>query len=415
MTRHVWLCPCSTGDVLHFGLAREQTSVSNPDIPTHLIIVGDDVAVTRSQGSITGRRGLAGTVLVTKVAGAAAASGADFEEVKKVAAYVAGRVGTIGSGLGHCSVPGTKGTGDDNHLGADEIEIGMGKRPASMTKLKRLANENYDVIGIHNEPGIKTIPLPKTRELVRLMLDYITKTDDSERSFLPFKNDGTDEVVLLVNNLGGLGEMEMAAIAGETLDALNERGIKVVRVGAGRYMVRTCVSSRRYMPGQMLTPRVELQTSINLPGFSLTLLLLPRKEDTDTVSTSEIISLLDAPTDAPGWTPVFEPRTLESLIIGDSSDEETLVKNSGNPVSFDYASFERALTAACERVIEAEPEITRYDTIAGDGDCGTWSVAWQRFTSMSCMANERFVLIVLRPVRKRRFDSFDRERSAKTI
>jgi dihydroxyacetone kinase len=81
--------------------------------------------------------------------------------------------------------------------------------------------------------------LPKTPELIRLMLDYITNTTDSERSFLPFKNDGSDEVVLLVNNLGGLSEMELAAIAGETLSALRERGIKVVRVGAGRYMVRT--------------------------------------------------------------------------------------------------------------------------------------------------------------------------------
>lgn len=91
--------------------------------------------------------------------------------------------------------------------------------------------------GIHNEPGVKTMKLPKTPELIRLMLDYITVTTDPERSFLPFKNDGTDEVVLLVNNLGGLSEMELSAIAGEALLALEERGIKVVRVGAGRYMV----------------------------------------------------------------------------------------------------------------------------------------------------------------------------------
>ena len=90
--------------------------------------------------------------------------------------------------------------------------------------------------GIHNEPGVKTMPLPKTPELIRLMLDYITSTTDNERSFLPFQNDGGDQVVLLVNNLGGLSEMELAAIAGEALVALKERGIKVARVGAGRYM-----------------------------------------------------------------------------------------------------------------------------------------------------------------------------------
>jgi dihydroxyacetone kinase len=70
------------------------------------------------------------------------------------------------------------------------------------------------------------------------MLDYVTVTTDSERSFLPFKNDGSDEVVLLINNLGGLSEMEISAIAGETLKALNKRSIKVGRVGVGRYMVR---------------------------------------------------------------------------------------------------------------------------------------------------------------------------------
>jgi dihydroxyacetone kinase len=202
-------------------------------------------------------------------------------------------------------------------------------------------------MGIHNEPGVKTMKLPKTPELIRLMLDYITVTTDPERSFLPFKNDGTDEVVLLVNNLGGLSEMELSAIAGEALLALEGRGIKVVRVGAGRYM-----------------------TSINLPGFSLTLLLLPREDD-NRVSASDIVSLLDAPTDAPGWIPIFEPRSVDALTIQDEHEGKTLVKNSGSPVSYDYTSFERALDAACRRVIEAEPEITRFDTIAGDGDCGT--------------------------------------------
>ena len=89
--------------------------------------MGDDVAVSRSQGSITGRRGLAGTVLVHKVAGAAAASGMDLDKVTGLASYVAGRIGTIGSGLGHCSLPGSSGSSDEHALGADEIEIGMGE------------------------------------------------------------------------------------------------------------------------------------------------------------------------------------------------------------------------------------------------------------------------------------------------
>lgn len=65
-------------------------------------------------------------MLVHKVAGAAAQSGADFERVKEVASFVSERIGTIGSGLGHCSLPGSTGSGEDHHLKADEIEIGMG-------------------------------------------------------------------------------------------------------------------------------------------------------------------------------------------------------------------------------------------------------------------------------------------------
>lgn len=101
--------------------------VSRPDAPARLLIVGDDVAVTRSQGAITGRRGLAGTVLVHKIAGAAAARGDDLEKVHHIASYVAGRIGTIGSGLGHCSLPGVHAQSSDSSLGHDEIEIGMGE------------------------------------------------------------------------------------------------------------------------------------------------------------------------------------------------------------------------------------------------------------------------------------------------
>ena len=106
-----------------------------------------------------------------------------------------------------------------------------------VTSKRVLTVESNVYPGIHNEPGVKTMRLPKRPELVRLMLNYITSTTDTERSFLPFQHDGGDQVVLLVNNLGGLSEMELAAIAGEALVALKERGIKVARVGAGRYMV----------------------------------------------------------------------------------------------------------------------------------------------------------------------------------
>jgi len=184
-------------------------------------VVGDDVSVTRTQGAIVGRRGLAGTVLVHKLAGAMAERGDDLDDMTASLNGIIGQIGTCGVGLGHCSVPGSGGGDDEEeheepHLAADHVEIGM---------------------GIHNEPGVLTIPLTKASELVPRLLEYITSTSDKERSFVPFQHDGKDEVVLLVNNLGGISEVEMGLVAKEAVSTLHSQGIRVRRVGTGKYMV----------------------------------------------------------------------------------------------------------------------------------------------------------------------------------
>ncbi|KAG8705009.1 Dihydroxyacetone kinase 2, partial [Ceratobasidium sp. 423] len=114
-----------TGDILNFGLAREQYCAANPSKINSLkfVVVGDDVSVGKKQGEIVGRRGLAGTVLVYKIAGALAQQGASLEEVHEVAQFVADRLGTIAVGLEHCHVPGTE--PGSTHLKDDEIEFGM--------------------------------------------------------------------------------------------------------------------------------------------------------------------------------------------------------------------------------------------------------------------------------------------------
>ena len=93
-------------------------------------------------------------------------------------------------------------------------------------------------MGIHNEPGhTRLSPIPPLNKLVDHLLELIMSTSDQERSFLPFKNDGSDEVVLLVNNLGGLSELELGNIAGETVKLLENKA-KVLRVLVGSFMVR---------------------------------------------------------------------------------------------------------------------------------------------------------------------------------
>ncbi|KAG8922037.1 Dihydroxyacetone kinase 2, partial [Tulasnella sp. 417] len=223
-------------------------------------------------------------------------------------------------------VPGTEEA--ESHLGADEIELGM---------------------GIHNEPGNQRLkPLPQLSKLVDQMLTMLISTTDKERSFVPFQNDGTDEVVLMVNNLGAVSELEMGAIAGEAVSWLKNHNFKTRRVLVGTYM-----------------------TSLNMPGFSLTLHLLPRPNSTDGLSASKLLELLDEPTEAPGWK--WHARSEPSFADVDASTESETKLGTESSVSLraeDPKVFIEAIKRAAEDVIAAEPEITRQDQIAGDGDAG---------------------------------------------
>lgn len=91
-------------------------------------------------------------------------------------------------------------------------------------------------MGIHNEPGHARVSMPPLSQLTEQLLNMITNTSDKERGFLPFKNDGSDEVIVLVNNLGGVSELELSGIAGSVVSSLSKR-LKIQRVLAGTFMV----------------------------------------------------------------------------------------------------------------------------------------------------------------------------------
>jgi dihydroxyacetone kinase len=318
-----------TGDVLHFGLAGEQFRAQNPNSKVRLLAVGDDISVGRAQGKMVGRRGMAGTVLCYKLGGALAAKGGDLDAVYNVSQFVADRTATIGAGLDHTHIPGTGPS--ETHLASDQVEVGM---------------------GIHNEPGLETAPLTTTKALVQKMIDLATNKSDEDRSFVPFQLDGKDEVVLMVNNLGSISELELGGVTGTALEILGEMKIKVRRVLAGTFM-----------------------TSLNMPGFSVSLFLLPRESESTGYKTAELLELLDADGDAPGWKwhsksepgdyspPSAEKSTVEE-VSAHKSTGKVIKPTSGK-------AFIDAIVQACKDVKAAEPEITRMDTIAGDGDCGT--------------------------------------------
>lgn len=91
-------------------------------------------------------------------------------------------------------------------------------------------------MGIHNESGHQRLPAPTLNELVPALLELLTSTTDPERSFVPFQGKG-DRVVLLINNLGGLSELELGGITNQVRKDLEGRGIKIERVLAGTFMV----------------------------------------------------------------------------------------------------------------------------------------------------------------------------------
>jgi dihydroxyacetone kinase len=190
-----------TGDRFNFGLAAEIARAEG--IPTEMVIVADDVALTAS-GDHAGRRGLTGTVLVHKIAGAAAAAGRPLTEVARIARDVAASLGTMGVALTACTVPAAGKPGFE--LADGEIEWGL---------------------GIHGEPGVERGALEPADAIVEKLLAKIVGDLSLQTG---------ERVALLVNNLGGTPSSELSIVAGSALRHLAERGIKVERAWAGTFL-----------------------------------------------------------------------------------------------------------------------------------------------------------------------------------
>jgi dihydroxyacetone kinase-like protein len=205
-----------TGDILLFDMLEEEAQ--DRDIPVKKVLVTDDVAVEEREGT-TGRRGVAGTVFVHKIAGAMADKRAPLEEVHRVAQKCVDSVRTLGVALSPCIVPGRD--KPNFELGADEMELG---------------------IGIHGEPGVERTSLRPARELVEGMMGRIVGD-------LPFERG--QEVAVMVNGMGATPLMELYVVFNEVAKYLDRAGIEIYRSYVGEYM-----------------------TSLEMAGFSITLLAL---------------------------------------------------------------------------------------------------------------------------------------------
>ncbi|SCU93996.1 LAMI_0E16314g1_1 [Lachancea mirantina] len=311
-----------TGDIIHFGLAAERAKAAGMNV--ELVAVGDDVSVGKKKGSLVGRRGLGATVLVHKIAGAAAAHGLELRDVAKVAQSVVDNSATIAASLDHCTVPGHK---PENMLGPDEYEIGL---------------------GIHNESGTQKLsPLPSIPELVSKMLPIVLGKDE-DHSFVKFEP--KDDVILLVNNMGGISNLEL----GYAAEVISEQLIKNYHIIPKRTITGTFI------------------TALNGPGFGITLLNAGK-------AGPDIIKYFDYPTTASGWNQTYHNaadwKVLAEGKVPTAPSLETPRNEKPSGVKADYDTFAKILKAGIERVNAVEPKVTWYDTIAGDGDCGTTLVS----------------------------------------
>jgi phosphoenolpyruvate---glycerone phosphotransferase subunit DhaK len=205
-----------TGDVMNFEMAADLCRSESIDVES--VLVDDDVAVQDSLYT-AGRRGVGTTVLLEKIAGAAAEEGRALKEVADVAREVNANGRTMGMALTSCTVPAAgKPTFE---LGEDEMEIG---------------------IGIHGEPGRERMKLKPVSEIVEMMATAIVED-------LPFQQG--DQVLAFVNGMGGTPLIELYVVFNELSKFLKGRGIGVARNLIGSYI-----------------------TSLDMAGCSITLLKL---------------------------------------------------------------------------------------------------------------------------------------------
>lgn len=178
------------GDLKSFELARDML-----DVPVSWVLVNDDVSGVGPDRP-AGRRGVAGTVIVQKIVGAAAERGLSLDECKRVGDKANTATATMGVALTNCSVPGAAATFD---IGPQEMELG---------------------VGLHGEPGLARVPAQSARQIAAALLDPIAQDLKLGRG---------SSVLLLTNGLGGTPASELYLLHGCARAELMRRGIEVKR------------------------------------------------------------------------------------------------------------------------------------------------------------------------------------------
>ncbi|KAL9118203.1 MAG: hypothetical protein Q9187_005256 [Circinaria calcarea] len=294
-----------TGDVLNFGMGVEKARAMGKKV--EMVVVADDVGVGRAKGGKVGRRGISGTALVVKICGALAELGASLEDTARIGKLAGENIVSVAASLSRVHIPGRPSTDaieEAERLPIGVMEIGM---------------------GIHNETGCEKVEtdLPGT---IKIMLAQMLNQDDEDRAYVNIER--SDPIVMLINNFGGLSNLELGAVTTEVWSQLGrEYGLKPQRVITGTFV-----------------------GSLNGFGFGISIMKLV---DTGFGPGKSMLELIDYPAEAIGWPAPIKKDTWEKIYELNQEKKKPGEKET-KP----------------SNLRTAEPDVTKFDTIVGDGDCG---------------------------------------------
>jgi dihydroxyacetone kinase len=332
-----------TGDRLNFGLAAERAKLEGYKV--EMVVVGDDCALPPPLG-VAGRRGLAGTLFVHKVAGAAANSGLSLTAVKLEALQAAASVGTVGVAVAAHTVPGA--SAPARRIPGGRMEIGL---------------------GIHGEPGAFCVPVENVDTVVDALLTRITDETTGYMRCLegkmrapetglkkvetelvnPPKGFPATKVAVMINSLGAVPPMELFVAAKAAREWLKNRGLHPARLYVGAFM-----------------------TALNMTGFSISLCVLDQQR----------LNRLDADAVSTAWPSVARSEAALVPMLPSFSESDRARVSTRNPPTVSKAELPipktwlgrlvlTCVARASERLLAIAKDLTEADTEVGDGDCGT--------------------------------------------
>lgn len=295
------------GDVLHFGQAAEKLRAEGVDV--RIIRVSDDIA-SGPADSHRDRRGIAGDLVVFKIAGAAIAAGADLDEAERVAWKANDATRSFGVAFEGCTLPGA----DEALFHVPEGEMAIG-------------------LGIHGEPGVREVPMGTAAEVADLLLDGVLE-EEPERT-----GDGYNRrVAVVLNGLGTVKYEELFVVYGRVAEQLEERGFEVVAPEVGEHV-----------------------TSLDMAGLSLTVVFLDE----------ELEKYWLAPADTPAFRRTAAPeKPAAPARTGIHVPGEDPIPEAAEDSRASAGQIVQALELLRTTAAAHEDHFGRLDATAGDGDHG---------------------------------------------